>query len=39
MQKVLNTAVPRFLQQLELDYVAWASGDESRKPVGNGELL
>ena len=39
MQRVLNTAVPRFLEQLEADYAAWASGDESRQPVGSGELL
>lgn len=39
MQRVVDTAVPRFLQQLKADYALWASGDESRKPVADGELL
>lgn len=39
MQRVLNTAVPRFLQQLKADYAAWASGDDSRQPVASGELI
>ena len=34
MQNVLNVMVPRFLAQLRTDYVLWAAGDESRKPVG-----
>ncbi|PNH01390.1 Pre-rRNA-processing protein esf-2 [Tetrabaena socialis] len=34
MQNVLNAMVPRFLAQLRTDYQLWASGDESRKPVG-----
>ncbi|KAK9824468.1 hypothetical protein WJX72_010525 [[Myrmecia] bisecta] len=38
MQRVLNSMVPRFLKQLEADYVLWASGDSSRKPVGTGQL-
>ena len=38
MQRVLNTMVPRFLAQLRADYALWASGDESRKPVGTGQL-
>ena len=38
MAKVLDAAVPKFLQQLERDYQAWASGDESRKPLGTGDL-
>eukprot|EP00884_Botryococcus_braunii_P017476 jgi/Botrbrau1/4411/Bobra.0348s0004.1 len=38
MQGVLNTMVPRFLKQLSLDYHLWASGDNSRKPIGTGEL-
>ena len=38
MQQVLNSAVPKFLKQLQNDYELWASGDESRKPVGNGKL-
>ena len=37
MQRVLNTAVPRFLQQLEADYQQWASGAEER--ISSGELL
>lgn len=38
MQTVLNSAVPKFLKQLQKDYELWAAGDESRKPVGTGEL-
>ena len=38
MQTVLNSAVPKFLQQLQKDYELWAAGDESRKPAGNGRL-
>ena len=39
MAKVLDTAVPRFLQQLAVDYAAWAAGDETRQPVANGSIL
>lgn len=39
MARVLDTAVPRFLQQLAADYAAWAAGDDSRQPVGEGGLL
>ena len=39
MQRVLDTAVPRFLQQLKQDYALWAAGDEDRKPVADGELI
>ena len=38
MQGVLNSMVPRFLGQLEADYDKWASGDDSRKPVAEGQL-
>jgi len=38
MSKVLDTAVPRFLQQLAVDYAAWAAGDDSREPVSSGGL-
>ncbi|KAK9795865.1 hypothetical protein WJX73_010568 [Symbiochloris irregularis] len=38
MQQVLNRMVPRFLSQLQKDYEQWAAGDESRKPVGTGQL-
>ena len=38
MQRVLDRMVPRFLAQLQQDYALWASGDESRKPIGAGEL-
>ena len=38
MQGVLNTMVPRFLTQLQHDYARWAAGDESRTPVGTGQL-
>lgn len=34
MGTTLNLMVPRFLEQLQKDYKQWASGDESRKPVG-----
>jgi hypothetical protein len=34
MSTTLNLMVPRFLEQLQKDYKQWASGDESRKPVG-----
>ena len=33
LQNVLNLMVPRFLIQLEKDYLAWSEGDTSRKPV------
>eukprot|EP00873_Tetraselmis_striata_P037474 jgi/Tetstr1/457738/TSEL_044283.t1 len=36
MQQVVNQMVPRFLEQLKLDYARWASGDETRKPLGDG---
>jgi hypothetical protein len=39
MERVLQTAVPRFLQQLAADYAAWAAGDESRQPVNSDGLL
>lgn len=39
MAKVLDTAVPRFLQQLAVDYAAWAAGDETRQPVASGSIL
>jgi hypothetical protein len=39
MAKVLDTAVPRFLQQLAADYAAWAAGDDTRAPVADGSLL
>lgn len=38
MQTVLNNTVPKFLKQLQKDYELWAAGDESRKPIGTGEL-
>lgn len=38
MATTLNLMVPRFLEQLQKDYKAWAAGDESRKPVGEGVL-
>ena len=38
MQTVLNSAVPKFLQQLQKDYELWAAGDESRKPAGTGSM-
>ncbi len=38
MQRVLNKMVPKFLKQLQADYGLWASGDGSRKPIGDGQL-
>ena len=38
MQTVLNNTVPKFLKQLQKDYELWAAGDESRNPIGTGEL-
>lgn len=38
MQTVLNSTVPKFLKQLQKDYELWAAGDESRKPIGTGQL-
>jgi hypothetical protein len=38
LSQLLKVVLPRFLTQLGKDYYAWASGDESRKPVGTGEL-
>jgi len=39
MERVLNTAVPRFLQQLEADYTQWAKGAEERISSGAGTSL
>ena len=39
MAAIVNAAVPKFLEQLEADYRAWAAGDESRQPMSDGELL
>ena len=38
MQRVLDSMVPRFLRQLAADYALWAAGDDSRKPIGTGQL-
>eukprot|EP00877_Chromochloris_zofingiensis_P014205 jgi/Chrzof1/9038/Cz03g33250.t1 len=38
MQTTLNVMVPRFLLHLKKDYELWASGDESRRPLGTGQL-
>ena len=38
MQSTLRLMVPRFLEQLRKDYELWATGDDSRKPIGTGEL-
>jgi hypothetical protein len=38
MAATLKAMVPRFLKQLEKDYALWASGDDSRKPIGDGVL-
>ncbi|XP_078446318.1 RAP release 2, galactose-binding-like domain protein, putative (DUF1997) [Wolffia australiana] len=38
LDQLLKIMLPRFLSQLVKDYQAWASGDESRLPKGNGEI-
>eukprot|EP00271_Cylindrocystis_brebissonii_P015471 TRINITY_DN38374_c0_g1_i1.p1 TRINITY_DN38374_c0_g1~~TRINITY_DN38374_c0_g1_i1.p1 ORF type:complete len:312 (+),score=43.06 TRINITY_DN38374_c0_g1_i1:238-1173(+) len=38
LSQLLRLMVPRFLKQLGKDYQAWASGDESRQPLGTGKL-
>lgn len=38
LTQLLRAMLPRFLDQLEKDYYAWASGDTSRRPLGTGEL-
>jgi Protein of unknown function (DUF1997) len=38
VQTTLNVMVPRFLQQLEVDYKKWAEGDNTRKAHGSGQL-
>ncbi|CAH9055473.1 unnamed protein product [Cuscuta epithymum] len=35
---VLGVTLPRFMAQLVKDYQAWASGDNSRQPLGNGQI-
>jgi hypothetical protein len=35
MRTVLNTAVPRFLQQLKADYELWAAGSERQPTAGS----
>jgi len=39
MQRVLDSAVPKFLQQLSRDYALWAEGNESRTSVASDELI
>ncbi|PKU74946.1 hypothetical protein MA16_Dca021185 [Dendrobium catenatum] len=38
LEQLLGIMLPRFLNQLVKDYQAWASGDNSRKAVGTGEI-
>ncbi|GBF87734.1 RAP release galactose-binding protein-like [Raphidocelis subcapitata] len=38
MAATVAAMVPRFLGQLEKDYGLWASGDDSRRPLGEGVL-
>ncbi|KAI8465504.1 MAG: hypothetical protein J3K34DRAFT_461368 [Monoraphidium minutum] len=38
MGATLNAMVPSFLRQLQADYRLWASGDDSRRPLGEGQL-
>ena len=39
MRAILRQAVPKFLAQLERDYMAWRDGDESRQPLGEADFL
>lgn len=39
MAAILKAAVPKFLQQLERDYKAWAAGDPSRQPLASCDFL
>ncbi|RAL42699.1 hypothetical protein DM860_009206 [Cuscuta australis] len=38
LDRVLGITLPRFMAQLVKDYQAWASGDTSRRPLGNGQI-
>ncbi|KAI5080615.1 hypothetical protein GOP47_0003798 [Adiantum capillus-veneris] len=38
LSQLLKAMLPRFLTQLQKDYLAWASGDSSRQPLGTGEI-
>ncbi|KAM7526842.1 hypothetical protein LguiA_016744 [Lonicera macranthoides] len=38
LDQILKLMLPRFLAQLVKDYIAWASGDPSRQPLGTGEI-
>lgn len=38
LEQLLRIMLPRFLNQLAKDYQAWASGDDSRKALGTGEI-
>ncbi|KAL0907476.1 hypothetical protein M5K25_021890 [Dendrobium thyrsiflorum] len=38
LEQLLGIMLPRFLNQLVKDYQAWASGDDSRKAIGTGEI-
>lgn len=38
MSKVLDLAMPKFIAQLESDYQVWASGDQTRTPLGDLEV-
>jgi Protein of unknown function (DUF1997) len=39
MRTILRSAVPKFLEQLEKDYRAWANGDPSRQPLSDADFL
>eukprot|EP00210_Caulerpa_lentillifera_P008012 g7651.t1 len=38
LSQILRIAMPRFLDQLEKDYLSWAAGDDSREAMGTGEF-
>eukprot|EP00466_Bigelowiella_natans_P011189 jgi/Bigna1/132560/aug1.18_g7268 len=37
--KMMNFALPWFLGELEKDYQRWASGDDSREAISEGEMM
>ncbi|CAL9089681.1 unnamed protein product [Musa textilis] len=38
LEQLLRLMLPRFLAQLVKDYQSWASGDNSRQPLGTGQI-
>lgn len=38
LSQILRVAMPRFLDQLEKDYLTWAAGDDSRAAMSTGQF-